>query len=283
MIVIFIFNLLLALSYLAVATLLGVQICRWLGLRFQHAAAEWVAGLLIFEFFSFLICWLAGSVFDLGIGTAFCPVLILVYVLMAGWAPAQSETNIKSKSHWAVIAASSSVLIAILTLVSWDQIVAAVTNQGVIYQDAIYHGGISRSIRELGFPIADLQYSGAEIKYHVFTHFFVAKLAFITNWSEHQIYICLMPPLAAIMYSAAACSFLIGEKDSVNSRSKFVTGMAVILLPLFLVTLGGGSTVNGYVFAEIFSYSFAWQLIIFTLLLDYINTSGVLSENKIEA
>ena len=263
------------------ATLLGIQICRWLGLRFQHASGEWVAGLLIFEFFSFLTFWLASSAFDLGIGSAFCPLLVLAYVLVAGWTRLDSETRSTTKTHWICIAVSSCLLITFATIGAWDQIVAVVTNQGVVFQDTIYHAGISRSIRELGFPIADLQYLGAGIKYHVFTHFFVAKLAFLTNLPEHLIYICLMPPIAVITYSAAACSFLMGEKDGLDSGSKFVTGIAVILSPLVLVTLGGGTLVWVYVFSEIFSYSFAWQLIIFTLLLDYISTSDLLTKNKL--
>lgn|GEM_PF-2821972 len=275
-------NLLLIAGYLSLATLLGIQICRWLGLRFQHTAGEWVAGLLVFEFFSFFICWLAGSIFNLGIVSAFSPLLLLAYVSATGWTSTDFGTNTNSKSDWACIAVLSCLLITISTFAAWDQIVAVVTSQGVIYQDAIYHAGISRSIRELGFPIADFQFSGTEIKYHVFTHFFVAKLSFLTNFPEHQIYICMIPPLTVVMYCAAACSFFVSDEGCVNGRFKFVTKIIVILLPLFLVTLGGGGAVSAYIFNEMFSYSFAWQLITFTLLLDYLSADDVLDDKKWE-
>ena len=275
-------NFFLLFCYFGLCGWIGSQICKRIGIEFQSAAAQWVFGYLLIE--------LAGLLFFFGVSRflgannfawAFAPILLAVLILFIVDRSNAETDSVGSKSRygiWPVVAMSFVLLFIAAFPANWDQTSAALSDNGVIYQDIVFHSGISRSMREFGFPIADLQYLDNEIRYHIYTHFIVAKISSITSWNETKSTLFVLPYLTIFGYSIAAASFFLPESGKLRAT---LVSTAYVIAPVFLSLLAGGRLTSEYIFVAMFSFSFAWQVIISILFLDYAMQIGLLNKNQL--
>jgi len=269
--------------FLAWSTWVGAQICRYLKIQMGSWVGVLALGFLVSELLSLLSFWVAANLFGGGISFAFySQVAITIGLIWLGKTRPLPKTTVGLNITILIIfTASSFILMAIYFGVFQDMVGAALNNQGVIYQDAIYHSGISRALLEFGFPIPDLQFQGKEILYHIFTHVFVAKIAFLTSWPIYQIYMVLMPIMFAFLYAAAAVSFFHGSLQSDGRFGKKILFILVIMSPIMIGILGGARENIGFWWGPAFSYSYGWQIVALMLLFDFLKSSEVLERKNI--
>jgi hypothetical protein len=277
-------NIFLVIIFLAWSTWVGARICRYLKIQMGNWLGVLVLGFMVSELLSILLFWVAANLFGGGISYAFYSqvVITIVLLLLGKTCPLPKTTEGLNRTILVIIVVSSFILMAIYFVVFGDMVGAALNNQGVIYQDTIYHAGISKALLEFGFPIPDLQFQGNEIRYHIFTHVFVAKIAFLTSWPIYQIYMVFMPIMFAVLYSVAVVSFFHGSILPDGKFGKKILLILVIMAPMMIGVVGGARENLGFWWGPLtFSYSYGWQIVALMLLYDFLKSSDVLERRSI--
>lgn len=158
----------------------------------------------------------------------------------------------------------SAALLAIILVLSFiietaEQWQAVATGTGVIYQDIIYHAGISNALLENGFPVVDYQYAGRYLSYHFFTHFICAKWSYLLEWRTELVYIIIFPLLSLLIFSSLLVEFVrkVLPADQLSTTQEVLIGILAFYSYLLLGGYYGLAPFSFY-----FSYSYQFQLII---------------------
>ena len=141
----------------------------------------------------------------------------------------------------------------------YQTIKAAAIKEGIIYQDILYHAGISNAIIEYGFPIKDIFYEGLIIKYHIFSHFIASQLGYVSQNDMVSVYVILFEMVTLLFFS-----FLTYHLIYLLTNKKLnIFQMIMIVLVVSNLFFFTGKRYWGLNIPRYFSYSYTWQAICF--------------------
>ncbi|MBC8184770.1 hypothetical protein H8E88_27060 [candidate division KSB1 bacterium] len=167
--------------------------------------------------------------------------------------------DIKNLQQYAAPLISFLLLSAQYLVDCFQTIKAAITKEGIIYQDIPYHAGISNSIIEFGFPVKDIFYEGLVIKYHIFSHFIASQFSYITNYDMVVVYVTLFEIITLLFFS-----FLTYHLIYLLTNKKLnIFQMIIIVLIVSNLFFFPGKRYWGLNIPRYFSYSYMWQAICF--------------------
>jgi len=154
----------------------------------------------------------------------------------------------------------SFLLIATQYFIDYFKIIkAAVTKEGIIYQDIPYHAGISKAMIEFGFPVKDIFYEGIVLKYHIFSHFIAAQFGFLSQYDMIFVYVILFEIVTLLFFS-----FLTYHLIYLLMNKKLnIFQMIIIVLVVSNVFFFPGKRYWGLNMPRLLSYSYLWQTICF--------------------
>lgn len=237
-----------------------------MSVSFGDKASTTIAGLFFVELLG-LLCYISCNlVTQTGLWVSFLPFLALFFYQV--YQNRNKSINIiKFDKRLYYLAFSIIVFLVFYAYLSWTQLQSVILDEGVIYQDVIYHAGISNAFFDMGYPIKDVQYAGGTISYHIFTHFVVAQLAYLSGLLTYKVYVLFFTPLSIIL----VCSLIYSiSKFVLKERFSGRYFLLVSFISLFGANLMGLGLSDNYFSSFFFSYSYQWQLIIMLLIANYV-------------
>jgi len=196
MLIYLILKFILVIFYILTLSLAGKNLLRTFKVEvFHNSISDLIVGFIFMEILSF-ISWLIGTgLLKLNYWTHFIPVLILViwqlFVLTTGKGNKIASSQ-NFKRYYPVLILTA-IISFILLFEAFNQFVTAITNNGVLHVDIVYHSGITNSILKYGYPVLDLQFEGGLVRYHIFTHFIASQFSFITGVEPYKIFTLFFP------------------------------------------------------------------------------------------
>jgi hypothetical protein len=263
-----IFNFLIILGFILLSAFLGKFVLDRLHISiFNNALSDYIVGLLFIEAICFTIFLISSGIFKLGFWVSILPIIpILIWYIASDKSRYGPKIKVNKKS---VILIS----IVFIGLSSWfvfeakDHIIATITNDGIIYQDILYHSGITNAILEFGYPIQQLQYDGEVVRYHIFTHFIAAQWSFISGIESYRIYVLVFYFVFTLCISILMHDIV---KDFLKEQFTSFKYFTIVIISFFGSYFLGAGLASNFMASYLFSYSYQWQLIIFLILVGFI-------------
>ncbi len=257
---------LIILIFIFINSIIGVKLLRLFNIKiFDNYFSLYIVGFVFFQVLSFVSFLIGSGVFKCPFYISFLPFLFVLWIF---YDFLTKKIRLLSFRFSTQTVYSILGIIVIVLLDYWlevsTQIKTVISNTGVLYQDVVYHTGISNAIIEFGYPIKDLQYSGEFINYHFFTHFIAGQFSYISTLNTNQVYVLIVPVLSVLIIS-----MLLSDITQIKLKKEFNIGkfLAIALLTFFGAFLIGHNLSVGFLMSLYFSYSYQWQLIFFLLIL----------------
>jgi len=234
-------GLLLLVIYLTGVLISGARILRACIAPSDVAGLHLPASLMVGFFFSFVVFILTSTIApgvaiyaSVTVPVAVGMVLFLVRREFVG------ATFPSDRRSWLIVVGITwLLLLAQYGIECSPLLIAAARGEGVIYQDIIYHGGIARSLALNGFPAQNLQFSGENIGYHIFSHFIAAQFLTLIGASVQTTYTFVIAPMFFLVIALSAYSYIYNVYGS-YALNPFIA-VVVIYVSLYSVFMLSGT------------------------------------------
>lgn len=238
-------------------------------INYKNEVLNILLGFLLIESFSFITFICFGLTGFKGFILSFIPnalfaAISLIYLFKSGF-------SFLSKDSFRVVLWKPSLflfltIIGLYFLEASELFFNVLNSSGVVYQDIIYHGGISRSMINFGYPVHDLQFNEKLWNYHFFTHFLAAKISFVSFNNVFVSYHIFLNFLGILCYSFLSVSLFQTIFSSKKYGFKYKCYEIIVgasgFFAFFFTFLLGGMLNSSFINAFFLSSSFQWQLII---------------------
>ncbi|MGW1455551.1 hypothetical protein ACWBC2_11225 [Salegentibacter agarivorans] len=260
-------SLLILILFTVITAFSGRVLLDVLRINYKNEILNFLIGFLLIESFSLIVFIILGLLGYKNFLFAFIPNIL--FVLISVFYFFNKNNSFSFNFQYPILWKASLFLFLTITglyFLNGSELFFNVLNSsGVIYQDIIYHGGISQSIINFGYPVYDLQFKGKLLSYHFFTHFLAAKISYISFSNVFISYHIFLNLLGILVYSFLSISFF--QIVFYSSGYKFKGKYHEIIIALsgfcaFWCTFWiGGFLNNSFISAFYLSSSFQWQLI----------------------
>lgn len=263
-------NLIVIIFCVIVFSICGKRLLQKLKIEvFQDSISAYILGFLFMEMLCFISYLIFAGVFKFQFGVHLLPILLTVLWLLYYWVKSinKSAKRVQSYGQYYPVLILFLLISTLLGYEASSQFQTIFTNSGVLHIDMVYHAGISNSLLEYGYPIKDLQFDGAYIYYHIFTHYISAQLSYVSYLETHQVFILFFP-----FFSILCISLLLFDivRSSVNKGNLtinyLIVGIITFLGAFFLPGPWGNASING-IFV---SPSYQFELIFFIVIVQLI-------------